>query len=212
MKAPADPAGHEQDGGHSGVLRDRVQVGGHAPRGGGSSHDRIGKSKALIGRATQRFAHDAGHFAGDQSPGDSQSATTTSPGVAVRRQRRSCGPRRLREAPGAGEMTDTMARQRGWRAAWLGWWRRWRRTGSGVASLDQPVGQPFPGGGPPGIGITPPELPINEDLTHLTPVVPNARVDSPTSLVPRAARLAAQQRDRSQPTHEAACPRADSFR
>ncbi len=111
MEAPADPAGHEQDGGHSGVLRDRVRVGGHAPRGGGSSHERIGKSKALIGRATQRFAHDAGHFAGDQSPGDSQSAITTSLEVAVRRQRRSCGPRRLREAPDVGDMTATMARQ-----------------------------------------------------------------------------------------------------
>ncbi len=31
MEAPADPAGHEQDGGHSGVLRDRVRVGGYAP-------------------------------------------------------------------------------------------------------------------------------------------------------------------------------------
>ncbi len=51
MEAPADPAGHEQDSGHSGVLRDRVRVGGHALGGGGSSHDRIGKNKALIGPA-----------------------------------------------------------------------------------------------------------------------------------------------------------------
>lgn len=184
MEAPADPAGHEQDGGHSGVLRDRVRVGGHAPKGGGSSHDRIARARPSSVARRNDLLTMQGHFAGDQSPGDSESAITTSLGAAVRRQRRSCGPRRLR-APDAGDMTDTMARQQGWRAAWVDWWRRWRRTGSGAASLNQPVGQPFPGGGPPGIGITPPELPINRDLAHLTPVVANARVDSPTSLAPR---------------------------